>query len=106
VSPSIGYISILLFADFAPRLCFLDRTNVGNAKLVGLEESLKMEGLDYNIAIAIFFPFYVAAEIPSNMILKRFRPSIWFTVIMVTWGLVMYVPAPFCSSKQWIRNLY
>lgn len=65
-----------------------------------------MEGLDYNIAIAIFFPFYVAAEIPSNMILKRFRPSIWFTVIMVTWGLVMYVPAPFCSSKQWIRNLY
>ncbi len=80
---------ILLWTDFTPRLCFLDRTNVGNAKLVGLEESLKMGGLDYNIAIAIFFPFYVAAEIPSNMILKIFRPSIWFTVIMITWGLVM-----------------
>lgn len=48
-----------------------------------------MEGLDYNFALAIFFPFYVAAEIPSNMMMKRFRPSIWFTVIMLSWGLVM-----------------
>jgi MFS family permease len=48
-----------------------------------------MKGLDYNVALAIFFPFYVAAEIPSNMILKRWRPSLWFTVIMVTWGLIM-----------------
>ncbi|EKD15411.1 high-affinity nicotinic acid transporter [Drepanopeziza brunnea f. sp. 'multigermtubi' MB_m1] len=70
-------------------LCFLDRTNVGNARLAGLETDLKMKGLDYNIALAILFPFYVLAEIPSNMMLKRFRPSIWFTVIMVSWGLVM-----------------
>lgn len=48
-----------------------------------------MEGLDYNIALAIFFPFYVAAEIPSNMMMKRFRPSIWLTVIMVSWAIVM-----------------
>lgn len=48
-----------------------------------------MKGLDYNVALAIFFPFYVAAEIPSNMIMKRWRPSLWFTVIMVAWGLIM-----------------
>ncbi|CZT49129.1 related to allantoate permease [Rhynchosporium secalis] len=70
-------------------LCFLDRTNVGNARLVHMEADLKMKGLDYNIALAIFFPFYVLAEIPSNMMMKRFRPSIWLTVIMVSWGLVM-----------------
>jgi MFS family permease len=72
-----------------PRLCYLDRTNVGNARLVGLEKDLKMKGLDYNIALAIFFPFYVVAEIPSNIMLKRTRPSIWFTFIMVCWGLTM-----------------
>ncbi|KAL2061580.1 hypothetical protein VTL71DRAFT_6957 [Oculimacula yallundae] len=70
-------------------LCFLDRTNVGNARLVHMEKDLKMQGLDYNIALAIFFPFYVLAEIPSNMMMKRFRPSIWLTVIMVSWGLIM-----------------
>lgn len=48
-----------------------------------------MKGLDYNIALAIFFPFYVAAEIPSNMMMKRFRPSVWLTVIMVSWSIVM-----------------
>ncbi|TAQ86413.1 hypothetical protein B7494_g5265 [Chlorociboria aeruginascens] len=46
-------------------LCFLDRTNVGNARLFGLEKDLHMEGLDYNIALAIFFPFYILTEIPS-----------------------------------------
>ncbi|KAK6579872.1 hypothetical protein PZA11_007580 [Diplocarpon coronariae] len=70
-------------------LCFLDRTNVGNARLVSLEKDLKMKGLDYNIALSLLFPFYVLAEIPSNLMLKRFRPSIWFTVIVVSWGLVM-----------------
>ncbi|TVY16389.1 putative transporter protein [Lachnellula arida] len=70
-------------------LCFLDRTNVGNARLFSLEKDLHMKGLDYNVALAIMFPFYVAAEIPSNMMMKRLRPSIWLTVIMVTWSTVM-----------------
>jgi MFS family permease len=56
---------------------------------VGLEADLGMQGLDYNIALSIFFPFYVAAEIPSNMMMKRVRPSLWLTVIMVSWGTVM-----------------
>ncbi|KAN0104146.1 MFS general substrate transporter [Hyaloscypha variabilis] len=70
-------------------LCYLDRTNIGNARLVNLEADLGMKGLDYNIALSIFFPFYVAAEIPSNMMLKHTRPSIWFTFIMLCWGTIM-----------------
>lgn len=38
--------------------------------------------------MSIFFPFYVAAEIPSNLAMKRFRPSIWIPSIMVAWGLM------------------
>lgn len=48
-----------------------------------------MAGLDYNNTLAIFFPFYVLAEIPSNMILKRVRPSIWLSSIMIAWAVVM-----------------
>ncbi len=48
-----------------------------------------MTGLDYNIALAVFFPFYVAAEIPSNMMMKRLRPSVWLTIIMLAWAVVM-----------------
>ena len=41
------------------------------------------------VALAVFFPWYVAAEVPSNMMMKRTRPSLWLTVIMTAWGLVM-----------------
>lgn len=38
-------------------------------------------------ALAVFFPFYVAAEIPSNIMMKKWRPSMWIPTIMVAWGL-------------------
>lgn len=66
-------------------LSFLDRTNIGNARLDTLEKDLHMKGLQYNHALAVFFPFYVAAEIPSNMAMKRFRPSVWIPIIMLAW---------------------
>jgi hypothetical protein len=37
-------------------LAFLDRTNIGNAKIQGLTTELNMAGQDYNIALLIFFP--------------------------------------------------
>ncbi|KAH8668441.1 high-affinity nicotinic acid transporter [Xylariales sp. PMI_506] len=70
-------------------LCFLDRTNIGNARLDNLEANLGLHGLQYNDCLAILFPFYIAAEIPSNMMMKRIRPSIWLTFIMVAWSACM-----------------
>lgn len=36
-------------------LSFLDRTNIDNARLAGLEADLGMNGNDYNKSLAIFF---------------------------------------------------
>lgn len=42
-------------------LCsFLDRTNVGNAKIIGLVEDLDMTNLQYNQGLAVFYATYVA----------------------------------------------
>lgn len=81
--------NIVPFLALLYLLSFLDRTNIGNARLVGLEKDLKMKGLDYNIALAVFFPFYVAAEIPSNIMMKRTSPSLWLCIIMLAWGVCM-----------------
>ncbi|KAF7923024.1 uncharacterized protein EAE98_007729 [Botrytis deweyae] len=70
-------------------VCFLDRANVGNARLEGLEKDLHMTGLDYNIALSVFFPFYIAVGVPSNMIIKKVRPNIWLTGIVLFWSIVM-----------------
>ncbi|PSK34779.1 hypothetical protein B9Z65_1362 [Elsinoe australis] len=82
-------VRLLPFLALLYLLSFLDRTNIGNARLANLEVDLGMNprGLDYNNALAIFFPFYVAAEIPSNIMMKRTRPSLWIPFIMVLWGI-------------------
>lgn len=70
-------------------LAFLDRGNIGNAKIEGLTEDLKLEGNQYNIALTTFFISYCVFEVPSNMMLKKLRPSIWLPTIMIAWGIVM-----------------
>lgn len=42
---------LLPFLALLYLLSFLDRTNIGNARLAGLEKSLGMEGLNYNVNI-------------------------------------------------------
>lgn len=42
-------LRLLPFLALLYLLSFLDRTNIGNARLAGLEKSLGMTGLDYNV---------------------------------------------------------
>jgi sugar phosphate permease len=69
-------------------LAFLDRINIGNARLQGLENDLHMQGNDYNLALFIFFIPYILCEIPCNLIMKRLAPSTWLSSIMALWGVV------------------
>ncbi|KAL6251807.1 hypothetical protein RBB50_002017 [Rhinocladiella similis] len=70
-------------------LSFLDRGNIGNAKIAGMEEDLNLSGTQYSLCATVFFFSYSAFEIPSNLLLKKFRPSVWLPAIMVAWGTVM-----------------
>ncbi|CAG8449988.1 9702_t:CDS:2, partial [Scutellospora calospora] len=74
-------------------LSFLDRVNIGNAKLAHLERDLGLVGNDYNWSLGIFFIGYVLFEIPSNLILFKVRPSIWIPSTMVAWGITMSLMA-------------
>jgi len=56
--------------------------------LAGLETSLDMAGHQYNIALSILFVSYVSWEIPSNLLLKNIRPSIYLPCIVMVWGVV------------------
>jgi MFS family permease len=76
---------------------FLDRINIGNARLLGLEEELDMQGHQYNIALFVFFIPYILFEVPSNMLLKKIRPSMWLSGIMAAWGVVTVCQGVTCS---------
>ncbi len=67
-------------------LSFIDRINIGNARIQGLEADLGMSGRDYNIALFVFFVPYILLEVPSNIILKKVAPSTWLSGLMICWG--------------------
>lgn len=67
-------------------LAFLDRTNIGNAKIAGLT-SPRPEGIgisvgQYNASLTIFFVSYAVFEPLTNVLLKRMRPSRFIPLIM------------------------
>ncbi|KAJ5505989.1 Major facilitator superfamily domain general substrate transporter [Penicillium expansum] len=67
--------------------CFIDRANIGNAKLAGFEKDLGLEGLDYNIVLSIFFISYIVFEIPSNLMCKWIGPGWWLPGIEIGFGI-------------------
>ncbi|KFA81386.1 hypothetical protein S40288_08383, partial [Stachybotrys chartarum IBT 40288] len=69
-------------------LSFLDRVNIGNARLYGLEEDLGLEGDQYQLAVSVLFITYILSELPSNLVIKRFTPSRWIAFITTSWGIV------------------
>ncbi|KAK1962248.1 MFS general substrate transporter [Colletotrichum sublineola] len=70
-------------------LSHIDRGNIGNAKIEGMDKDLGLVGNQYNIASTIFFVPYIIFEIPSNIVLKKVRPSLWLSFLVLSWGTVM-----------------
>ncbi|KAH7150228.1 putative vitamin H transporter [Dactylonectria estremocensis] len=67
-------------------LNYVDRTNIGNAKIAGMADELSLSDDDYAWVLSVFFFGYLICEVPSNMILSRSRPSIFLPTIMLIWG--------------------
>ncbi|KAJ6457051.1 major facilitator superfamily domain-containing protein [Mycena vitilis] len=69
-------------------LSFLDRTNIGNAKVAGLLKDLKMTPQQYSIALTVTYVPYIVAELPSNLLLKIVGPNLMLPTMLALWGVV------------------
>ncbi|ORX89998.1 MFS transporter [Basidiobolus meristosporus CBS 931.73] len=78
---------ILPYAGLLYLFSFLDRVNIGNARLANLEADIGLTSSQYSWCLSIFFIGYIIFEIPSNLLLKKYSPSHWIARIMVTWGV-------------------
>jgi sugar phosphate permease len=63
-------------------ICFLDRTNIGNAKIAHLTKDVPMTTTQFNHTLTIFFIAYAVFEALANFLLKRLRPSVFIPAIM------------------------
>ncbi|KFY43506.1 hypothetical protein V494_01944 [Pseudogymnoascus sp. VKM F-4513 (FW-928)] len=75
-------------------LCYLDRSNIGNAKTLNsnvhhdLLSDTNMTSYQFTIALMVFLVAYAVFEVPSNYLLKKFSPSKWIAFLMFSWGAV------------------
>ncbi|KAH8886145.1 MFS general substrate transporter [Thozetella sp. PMI_491] len=75
-------------------LCYLDRSNIGNAKVLNsstkndLLSETGMTAYQYTIALMVFLIAYALFEVPSNYFLKKLRPSRWIAFLMFCWGAI------------------
>ncbi|KAH8651088.1 major facilitator superfamily domain-containing protein [Xylariales sp. PMI_506] len=57
--------------------CFIDRANIGNARIAGMAADLKLEGYDYNQILSVFYISYILFEVPCTVFCKYIGPG-WF----------------------------
>ena len=68
-------------------LAYLDRVNVGFAKL-SMKDELWFSDAVFATGSGIFFIGYLLFEVPGNIILHRVGARIWITRIMISWGII------------------
>lgn len=78
---------IMPFIIFCYLTAYLDRVNVGFAKLQMMSD-LNFSDAVYGFGAGVFFIGYFFFEVPSNLILHRVGARIWIARIMITWALI------------------
>ncbi|RSL52321.1 hypothetical protein CEP51_015073 [Fusarium floridanum] len=68
---------------------YMDRSNIGNAKIAGMNDDLGLTDEEYSLAIVVFIIGYILGQVPSNMFLTRLRPSLYIPGMMIAWGTVV-----------------
>lgn len=88
---------IMPFIIFCYLTAYLDRVNVGFAKLQMMQD-LHLSDAIYGFGAGVFFIGYFFFEVPSNLILHRVGARIWIARIMITWAIIsaamMFVQTP------------
>ncbi|PSS12920.1 hypothetical protein M430DRAFT_262591 [Amorphotheca resinae ATCC 22711] len=88
------YLRIVPLSAGIYLLCYLDRSNIGNAKTLNsathndLLSDTHMTDHQYVIALMVFLIAYAVFEVPSNYFLKKLSPSKWLAFLMFSWGAI------------------
>jgi len=90
---------LIPFLMFCYLISYLDRINVGFAKLQMLDD-LRFSETVYGLGAGVFFLGYILFGVPSNAALKRVGTKRWIACIMVTWGMLSGLMAFVATPAQ------
>ncbi|KAF1955782.1 MFS general substrate transporter [Byssothecium circinans] len=73
-------------------LSFLDRSNIGNAKIAGLADDLKLTSQQYKWLLWAFYITYIAFEWLTLMY-RIVPPHIYISISILSWGIIASLQA-------------
>ncbi|TRX91854.1 hypothetical protein FHL15_007173 [Xylaria flabelliformis] len=78
-------------------ISYLDRGNIGFAATQGMVQDIHLKGTQLNTAVSVFYVFYILAEFPTSILVKRLQFDRVIPAITLCWGLV-------CLSTSFVQS--
>lgn len=69
-------------------LSYLDRSNIGNAAIAGMNDQLGLTDQQYSAAVSVFFATYISFIPPLTLALRFFKPHRAITAMAFGWAVV------------------
>jgi MFS family permease len=80
-------IRLVLFVALLYLFSFLDRSNIGNAKIAGLTDDLRLDDNQYEWLLTTFYITYILFEW-MTLCFKIFPPHIYISCCVCAWGVL------------------
>src|SRR5919205_1673557 len=100
---------LIPYLMFIYLLAFLDRANLGVAKLQ-MQRDLGFTDAVVGFGAGIFFLGYLLLDLPGSIIVERWSARKWIARIMVSWGMVAtltgFIGAPLFGRIPAATQLY
>ncbi|QDS68817.1 hypothetical protein FKW77_006268 [Venturia effusa] len=81
----------------------IDRVNLPNARIAGMDEDLGMSiGNRYSLVSMIFFVPYTIFQFPANIAIRKLGAAVWLSFLVVLWGCVSIGMG---FTKEWTQLL-
>lgn len=90
---------LVLFIALLYMLSFLDRSNIGNARIAGLDTALSLTSSQYSWLLTAFYITYIAFEW-MILLYRLVPPHIYISLCVLSWGLVASLQSVTTSFTQ------
>ncbi|KAJ6006772.1 hypothetical protein N7451_004716 [Penicillium sp. IBT 35674x] len=81
---------LLILLGLMQAVSFLDRANISNAAVAGMETQLELGvGTRYSIVLLVFFAPYIVLQFPASIAVRKVGPRLFLSTIVFLWGIVM-----------------
>ncbi|KAH0830676.1 major facilitator superfamily domain-containing protein [Lanmaoa asiatica] len=78
-------------------ITFMDKTTLGEAAVLGIEQSAHLNATQFNWLGTIFYFSYLIFQYPQNLALQRFPVGKWMSINIFLWAIILCSHAA-CTS--------